>query len=147
MAKQKVPPWQGSKTVAENARRVLPVLAERYLEGCRRLLGADPSPQALRRWGVETERFRYTLELFRSCYGPSLDSLLTVLRQLQKQLAVLADYAGSRALVPDEETQFLAYLDRQTARQTARVLRLVRKRFEGRASRWTGSLRRVRSGK
>jgi CHAD domain-containing protein len=147
MAKQKVPPWQGSKTVAENARRVLPVLAERYLEESRKVLEVDLSPQALRRWGVETERFQYTLELFRSCYGPSLDSRLTVLRQLQKQLGVLADYAGCRALVPEEATQFLAYLDRQTARQTARVLRLARKHFEGRASRWAGSLRRVRTGK
>lgn len=147
MAKPRVPRWQASKTVAENARRVLPILAGRYWEGCRELLQTDPSPQALRRWAVETERFRYTLELFRSCYGPSMDRRLAVLRQLQKQLAVLSDYAGSRAVVPVEETQFLSYLDQQTASQTARVLRLLRKHFEGRAGRWTGALRRVRAAK
>ena len=45
------------------------------------------------------KRLRYTLELFRPCYGPGLDQRLTALKDLQDSLGDVNDAVASGALL------------------------------------------------
>ena len=73
--------WEGSKSVAWNAREKLPELARGFFETGRALAASHPSLQALHRFRLLTKRFRYTLELFRPCYGPVLDRRIEALKR------------------------------------------------------------------
>jgi CHAD domain-containing protein len=48
---------------------------------------------------LETKALRYTLELFRPCFGPGLESFLLTLRRIQDCLGALNDYATTRDLI------------------------------------------------
>jgi CHAD domain-containing protein len=90
--------WEGHKSVAENAREKLPELAREFFEAGSEL-GADASFKALHRFRLLAKRFRYTLELFRPCYGPGLDRRIEALRTLQQYLGEINDCATTRALL------------------------------------------------
>jgi CHAD domain-containing protein len=97
---------KSSRNAAENARALLPKLAEKYFKAGRRAAAdRERSPKQLHRFRLATKRFRYSLELFRPVYGPSLDRQLSALRGLQGVLGKLSDYhtvqtvlAGDQAL-------------------------------------------------
>jgi CHAD domain-containing protein len=90
--------WDDRAGAAVNAKRKLPPLVSDYFTRARDLLAADRSPAKLHRLRLATKRLRYTLELFRSCYGPGLDSRLAVLRKVQQILGEVNDSvtAGER---------------------------------------------------
>jgi CHAD domain-containing protein len=83
--------WDERAGAAVNAKRELPPLISDYFTRARDLLAANPSPAQLHRLRLATKRLRYTLELFRSCYGPGLDSRLAVLRKVQQLLGEVND--------------------------------------------------------
>src|SRR5262249_40223558 len=62
-------------------------------------LGADASFKALHRFRLLTKRFRYTLELFRPCYGPGLEQRIEALRLLQQYLGEINDCATTQAML------------------------------------------------
>lgn len=99
MAKLDRVKWDSSAGVAENARLRLPPLVEAYFKGGRQLLDRKWSPAALHRFRLNTKRLRYTLELFRSCYGPGLERYLAALRQLQDYLGAINDCTTTKELV------------------------------------------------
>jgi CHAD domain-containing protein len=99
MAKKQKTLWNSSKSAADNARKVLPGLAEDYLRVAKGLTRGNPSSKALHKSRLETKRFRYTLELFRPCYGASLDRRLKALQQLQQCLGDMNDCVIARQLV------------------------------------------------
>ena len=93
--------WKPSQSAAESARALLPKLAEQYFEAGRKAAAGYKKPKALHRFRIATKRFRYTLELFRPVYGPSLDRRLKVLRGLQESLGKVSDYQTIRKLLSD----------------------------------------------
>ena len=91
-----------SQSAAENARAVLPKMARKYFEAGRKAIEGKRPPDELHRFRLKTKRFRYTLELFRPLYGPSLDRYLKALRELQGALGKVSDYqAIARVLSSD----------------------------------------------
>jgi CHAD domain-containing protein len=82
--------WDERRTPAENARAKLPSLVEEYFAEGRKL---EPATNAgeMHRFRLRTKRFRYTLELFRACYGPVFERRLDRLREIQQHLGEMND--------------------------------------------------------
>jgi CHAD domain-containing protein len=91
--------WDVSKTVAENASEKLPELARGFVQAGRELEGKEASFEALHHFRLLIKRFRYTLELFRPCYGPGLESRIESLQALQQDLGDINDCATTQELV------------------------------------------------
>jgi CHAD domain-containing protein len=92
--------WDERAGVAANARRQLPLLVADYFARASQLLAEDPSPAKLHRLRLDTKRLRYTLELFRSCYGPGLRTRLQWLHRVQQLLGEVNDSVAAAALLP-----------------------------------------------
>ena len=143
--------WEGSKSVAENARDKLPELSHGFFEAGRELAASHSSLQALHRFRLLTKRFRYTLELFRPCYGPGLARRIEALKTLQQYLGEVSDCRTTRELLAGRDDLSKAVRDRLTrqlkvlaAARVARFRRLWRKDFAQpeRERSWTDYLRR-----
>ena len=98
MAKPRRIQWD-EQAAGANARRELPALVKEYFAWMRAFLARDPPPAELHRARLKTKRLRYTLELFRPCYGPGLDTRLAALRPLQQVLGDLNDAVASGELL------------------------------------------------
>ena len=95
--------WKTSESVAENARRVLPKLAQDYFEAGRKAVKQKQSAKALHRFRLATKRFRYALELFRPLYGPSLDRHLKAVHAIQDALGKISDYQTIQDLIAGDQ--------------------------------------------
>jgi CHAD domain-containing protein len=98
MAKTNIP-WDDSSTASANARARLPAMVQAYFEEGRKLTGAELPNARMHRFRLETKGLRYTLELFRACYGPGLERYLAALRKIQDCLGAINDYETSKALI------------------------------------------------
>lgn len=157
MAKKNKLRWQAARSPAENARAVLPALAEQYLQAARKRGAGRPSAKALHKFRLETKRFRYTLELFRPCYGPGLERRLETLVRLQQDLGQINDCAAARRLLLEGKipaawhAQIEKFLKKRVASRQADLLRRLRspatgrglvdylRRYAGRKSRRAGA--------
>lgn len=142
MPKAKPITWSATATAAENAVAHLPGLARKYFRGGRALFRKPPSPRALHRFRLQTKRFRYTLELFRPCYGPGLDQRLEKLRQIQNCLGEINDCAATMEMLGRTEPRFVAFLKRRMAAKMGALHNYWRQAFDaaGQESWWTGYL-------
>jgi CHAD domain-containing protein len=112
--------WDERAGAAANARRELPQLAASYFARVRELLADNPSPAELHRFRLLTKRLRYTLELFRPCYGPALETRLAALHRIQQSLGEVNDsIAAGRLLSQSVST---------ASPQRARILRYLEER-------------------
>jgi CHAD domain-containing protein len=91
--------WDGGKSVSANASARLPELARGFLAAGNELMTAKLSFKSLHRFRLLTKRFRYTLEMFRPCYGAGLDQRIESLRQLQQYLGDVNDCATTQDLL------------------------------------------------
>jgi CHAD domain-containing protein len=91
--------WDERAGATANARRELPRLAASYFAQVRALLANDPSPAKLHRLRLLTKRLRFTLELFRPCYGPGLETRLAALRRIQQSLGEVNDSTAAARLI------------------------------------------------
>jgi CHAD domain-containing protein len=91
--------WNQRASPEANARRELPRLTVDFFAKVRAALAARPSPEQLHRVRLAAKRIRYTLELFRPCYGPGLESRIERLRSLQQVLGEINDCAATRRLL------------------------------------------------
>jgi CHAD domain-containing protein len=112
--------WDERAGAAANARRELPQLAASYFARVRVLLAGDPSAAKLHRLRLLTKRLRYTLELFRPCYGPGLDTRLAALRRIQQSLGEVHDSIATGSLLSRSMST--------ASPQRARVLRFLEER-------------------
>ena len=94
--------WEGHESVAKNAVEKLPELARGFFDAGREL-APDASFEALHRFRLLTQRFRYTLELFRPCYGPGLARRIAALRTLQQHLGEINDCATAQAMLIERD--------------------------------------------
>ena len=102
---------------------------------------------------LETKAFRYTLELFRPCFGPGLEVFLLSLRKIQDYLGALNDYTTTRGLItaklpkraPDRE-KMDRVLTARAKRKSSEFRRYWRQTFDkpGEDRRWLGYLSRPR---
>jgi CHAD domain-containing protein len=63
-----------------------------------------------------TKRFRYTLELFRCCYGPGLERRIEALHTLQQRLGEINDCATTREILLGRDDLRFAERDRLVRR-------------------------------
>src|SRR6516164_8418335 len=99
MAKKPQIEWDPLLGPAANARRHLPPLAGAYFAEARTLLAQAEEPAKLHRLRLISKRLRYTLELFRPCYGPGLEERLESLKRLQDFLGDINDAVTSAHLI------------------------------------------------
>ena len=78
--------WDEAAGAAPNARRRLPGLVSAFFARGRELLPMEPKSAEWHALRLATKRLRYTLELFRPCYGPGFRTRLAALRRLQQSL-------------------------------------------------------------
>ena len=126
-----------SLSAAENARAVLPKMARKYFESGRSIMGGQKQVEQLHAFRLKTKRFRYTLELFRPLYGPSLDRYLKALRTLQGALGQVSDYQTVRRML-STDGELKVQIDR------ALKLKLRELRQQWRAFDANGQLKRWR---
>lgn len=99
MAHKKTIRWHWDASPAENARRVLPKLAGEYFATVRALLERNPTPAQMHELRLASKRFRYILELFRSCYAAGLGKRIDALKHAQNLLGECNDAVASMARI------------------------------------------------
>jgi CHAD domain-containing protein len=133
-----------------NARRTLPPAAARFFSQTRDLLARNPVPADLHPLRLEAKRLRYTLELFRPCYGPGLEARIEALRALQTVLGQVNDAGVAARIVAQsmgsgpQRSRVLAFLERRAARKTREFHMHWTNVFDapGQEGRWTEYLAR-----
>ena len=142
--------WRERRSAGENARRELPALVSSYFSYVREELAKDPPPPRLHRLRLATKRLRYTLELFRDCYGRGLEQRLEALRTVQQRLGDVNDCVAARALLARkmrrslERARMNKFLDARVQKEAKNFRREWNELFEapGRERWWTGYLSR-----
>ena len=143
--------WDSSNTVSGNAGQNLPQMARGFFKAGRKLEAAETSLESLHRFRLLTKRFRYSLELFRPCYGPGLALRIEALRTVQQHLGEINDCATTRDLILKREdlsraarNRLVRDLKRQASGRVAKFRRLWQQEFAapGRERWWTGYLSR-----
>jgi CHAD domain-containing protein len=99
MNKLQRPEWDEKADAPANAEKFLPAVVTGYFQQGREILANRPAPQELHALRLATKSLRYTLELFRPCYGPGLVERLDALRSLQQALGEINDTAAAARLV------------------------------------------------
>jgi len=92
--------WNERSSPSVNARRRLPRMMSEYFAEVRAALAEKPSPSRLHQIRLASKKIRYTLELFRSCYGAAgFEAHLKALKNVQTSLGDVNDaVAASRLL-------------------------------------------------
>lgn len=150
MSEMKQPDWDPRRSARENARRELPSMAAAYIADVRAALAKDPPPPKLHRLRLATKRLRYTLEVFRPCYGKGLEERLEVLRKVQGQLGDTNDCVAAWDLLAKimrpsrDRTRMEGYLERRAKKQAAGFRAQWQELFEapGREEWFTGFFKR-----
>jgi CHAD domain-containing protein len=152
MAKNGTFQWDDSASAGANARHSLPALVRAYYAQGRRLAGGDLSPEVLHEFRLGTKRLRYTVEMFRTCYGPGIERWLTALRQIQDHLGAINDCVTTRELVAaklppgaPERLRIERSLNARARREVAAFRHYWQATFDtpGEARRWTAYFSRA----
>ena len=144
--------WNPRAGAAASARRELPRLVAEYFARVRELLVGEPAPPQLHQARLACKRLRYTLELFRPCYGAALEQRLEALKKLQQVLGDVNDTAAAgkllgNALPPKsaERARVEGFLAARVIEKTAEFRAQWTKEFDapGREEWWTLYLARA----
>ena len=93
-------PWNQRESAEVNARRRLPRMMSGYFAEVREALADKHSPAALHRVRLASKKIRYTLELFRQCYGAAgFDARLKALKDVQTSLGDVNDAVATWRLL------------------------------------------------
>lgn len=155
MSKVRHGDWNARQSTAQNARRELPAIISSYYSYVRRVLAKDPAPPKLHRLRLATKQTRYTLELFRPCYGRGLKQRLDALRKVQQQLGDTNDCVASWELLSGklrrsyERDRMEKFLHDRAQKQAADFRERWQELFEapGREEWWTKYLARPLSAR
>jgi CHAD domain-containing protein len=93
--------WHSDLDVQENVRRRLPKLTRKYFRRGRNALDTERSWEEIHEFRLATKRFRYTLEVFRSIYGPGIEQRLDDLKHIQKLLGDANDCMITRTMLAE----------------------------------------------
>lgn len=142
--------WDESMTATAAARARLPQMAQAYFKAGRKLADA---PASFHKFRLATKALRYTLELFRPCYGPALDRRLSALAAIQDSLGAISDCATTRELIaaklPEDAPERIrmdSYLDAAARRKRLEFRRYWLRTFDqpGQERLWLNYLSRPR---
>ncbi len=146
--------WDESASASSNARVRLPAMLQSYFDQGRKLTGpASSSVVPMHPFRLETKALRYTLELFRPCFGPGLEGFLSSLRRIQDSLGALNDYATTKDLIAarlprraPEREKMNRFLTARAKRKTSEFKRYWRQTFDkpGEDQRWMNYISRPR---
>ena len=139
-------------TAHAHAASTLPRLAAEYFRQVRALLAKGPEPRELHQARLATKRFRYTLELFRRCYGTGLETRIAELRRVQQLLGDVNDSMASCDLLSrameksPERKRIRRFLKEQAAQHAASFRKEWEERFDspGREAWWKNYLKNIR---
>jgi len=143
--------WDGQSPPTDNARKYLPQLVADYFARGRELLSGNPKPAELHSLRLATKRLRYTLELFRPCYGPGMGIRIKALREMQQLLGEINDTVAAERTMEavlngksPQRTRIQSFLHRQGEKKTAGFRKQWREVFDapGQERWWTGYLAR-----
>lgn len=137
--------WNERAGVVAAARTVLPRLAADYFREVRDFLAEEHPPEDLHRMRLAAKRLRYTLELFRPCYGPGMAHRMSALKELQDALGALNDAVATRRLLGNSVNRKVRnFLDQLAVEKAAAFRRHWQDTFDapGKEAWWTGYLRR-----
>jgi CHAD domain-containing protein len=142
--------WDDEAGVAANARNELPKLAQAYFAQVRRVLAENPRPARLHLIRVSGKRLRYSLELFRPCYGPGLEERIEALKQVQDLLGQVNDSVVSLAVIRRamRKSRLRSRVERFAAKRAAEKANAFRAHWQGefdapgREEWWSGYLAR-----
>ena len=145
--------WDEAASAGEDARAHLPGVAGAYFLQGRKLMEGSPTPGELHAFRLKTKRLRYTLELFRPCYGSTLEQRLEALRDIQTLLGDINDCAAALGITaawfPAKSAQLSKvqrFLNARSNRLTTEFRKHWREKFDapGREDWWVGYLARKR---
>jgi CHAD domain-containing protein len=151
MAKPKKIKWDPDTGSAENARKQLPKIAKVYFAEVRKVLAEDPAPDKMHPLRLASKRFRYTLELFRTCYAAGLEERIDRLKSVQDLLGDCNDAVVSASRLekalrsePAERERVRKYLDEMARQKAAEFRKQWVDNFDapGQEKWWTGYLTR-----
>lgn len=146
--------WDESASAPSNAAARLPAILEAYFDQGRKIVGRSSVVSPMHPFRLETKALRYTLELFRPCFGPGLEGLLLSLRRIQDCLGALNDYATTRGLIAatlpkhaPERQKMDRILTARAKRKSLEFQRYWRQTFDkpGEDRRWLSYLSRPRT--
>jgi len=89
----------GKAPIVTTAQRILPRVAREFFERGNRASKTKTAPAELHRFRIASKRFRYTLELLTSLYGPQMKSFLEKIRRAQGLLGEINDCEMVRNLL------------------------------------------------
>jgi CHAD domain-containing protein len=146
--------WDTSAGAEVNARTCLPGLVGEYFTLGREVTAReDAAPEELHRFRLATKRLRYTIELFRPCYGKTLEERLDELRRIQQFLGDANDCATTGRIASrlfpragGERRKVEEFLAARAASDQAKFRAYWREKFDGRGREraWVGYFARGR---
>jgi CHAD domain-containing protein len=104
VAKKARGPWNLKQSTAENARRVLPSLAERLFKAGDLAAASGSGYQKLHHFRLKVKQFRYTVELFQSFYDAEMERGDTMLRELQDKLGAISDCGATLEMIQKDRS-------------------------------------------
>jgi CHAD domain-containing protein len=136
MRKRTTIQWDEDASVAANASyRLAPLVSEYFARG--RQLHTKTRAEAFHNFRLQGKRLRYTLELFRGCYGPGMNERLGLLRQVQQALGEMNDCEATlrmitsrKSLLPTHRQRAVRYLEAKSAETRERFLGYWRETFD-----------------
>jgi CHAD domain-containing protein len=145
--------WDESRPAAECVREALPKLAADFFRQGRETVKSSPSMEDLHRLRLTVKGFRYTLELFRPCYGNGLEKRLEALKRMQDHLGAMNDCQTATSLVettlPEAagSEEFLQFLKKRGEEERVSFLRHWQETFDapGQEDWWVAYLARPES--
>ena len=112
--------------------------------------GGEPSPSDLHDFRLAGKRLRYSLELFRGHYDPSLAELLANLKTVQRHLGAISDCMATVALIEEQglsnsegSRRLTRYLETRQRAHVAEFLGYWKAQFDtpGKVEAWESYLR------
>ncbi len=140
MAKRSTHSWDAKLTAAQNAKRRLPALVAAYFDAGRKLVQSKATPEDLHHFRLATKRLRCILELFRPCYGKSMEIRIDDLRGVQNRLGEINDCVTTLALLKpvSKHKKLTAFLKKRIAQRTDAFRQYWHQTFDppGQETRW-----------
>jgi CHAD domain-containing protein len=84
---------------ADVAQETLPALAAGFFEAGQSAADPAADPKTLHKFRIRSKKFRYALELFAPQYGPTLETRMEVLRNIQTRLGHINDCFATQDLL------------------------------------------------
>ena len=133
-------------SIGTTATQILPRMAEKFVDRGNDAARTKASPRDLHQFRIASKRFRYTLELFTSVYGRSMNASLNKIKRVQKLLGDINDCETVRTMVEQYKGPAVvtAWLKKRQRRRIEEFQRYWAETFvpRGAARSWSAFLRR-----